>query len=190
VTELQGTNKVLQENNTKLQTENQSLHQKVSSLDQRLKEINLENKRRMDDMKHDMAQERLAHEERIAKQMQAMQQQMQIMMNHYPAQNPGSPFRKRLDSKETPAKEPYEQHGMTGMQMWPPGGYAMNHSMMQQQQLMPPLYYGNPMNPHLPPLPHSPQHPPPPNWNHNGQENHPTQVNTYDSSSSQNQPTC
>jgi hypothetical protein len=97
-------------------------------LDQRLKEINTENKRRLEEMKREIAQDReniaqdrVDYESKLAKQMETLQHQMLELMGE-PTGQPLSPIRKRLDSKVTPTKDNSARYNPT--EIPPPGGYA------------------------------------------------------------------
>jgi hypothetical protein len=127
-----------------------------------LKEINTENKRRLEDMKREIASDRAASEAKLAKQMEILQQQMVELMGQ-PTGQPLSPIRKRLDTKETPTKNDFTMYPTTGM--LPPGGYAPT--------LHPPFYGNFAHPPPGPPYPPAPPYHQLPNHQYMDQENQP-----------------
>ena len=128
-----------QDANDLLMQENKKLHKQVNTIDERLKEINTENKFRMDELKkehkalHDAAekdrlmaeQQRLMAEQQrrdnanMAKQLETMQQQIMYMMATSPSKIYGETSaevaiqctRKRQNTMTTPTKTLYNPEG-------------------------------------------------------------------------------
>lgn len=117
---LQATNKSINDANALLLEENKKLNAQMAKFDQRLKESNLENKRRIDELKQSQKQK----DDESDKQRQAienMQNQLSILMSGklpfgMPTpmmlnQNDEFTQRKRHNNNSTPTKQPWSSYG-------------------------------------------------------------------------------